>query len=201
MVGLVINDSDADPGRITRCGSLGEYRTRLLMLADPDTVDVLEQVGPIAWQDRKGKTHSHFLDHVAIKRDGRRLGFTDKPYRRVRPDFEYEISQVCAEAKRRGIIDELYLVTEYARDPIDLHNADLMRGCRDDEPEVDEIALDVILNMTAPRTMRDLVREIDRGPRGFRALVRRLHSGQLKQIKKEKITLDTSVVTGGVGDE
>ncbi|WP_157764541.1 hypothetical protein [Rhodobacter sp. CZR27] len=144
VVQMVIHDSDEDPGQISMCGSLGEYRTRLIALAEPDTVDVIEQVGPVPWTDENGKTHGHYIDQIVVKTGNRRLGLTDKPYRKVTPAFEAEIVQVDAAARKAGVIDRLHLVTEYARDPVKLYNADLFRGCRDADPEADALALEVV---------------------------------------------------------
>ena len=196
VVQMVIHDSDEDPGQISMCGSLGEYRTRLIALAEPDTIDVIEQVGPIPWTDDQDKTHHHYIDQVVVKTDGRRLGLTDKPYRKVTSDFEAEIAQVDAEARKVGAIDGLYLVTEYARDPVKLHNADLIRGCRDADPEVDALALEVVEALTGTASLQDLVGEINRGPRGFRALVRLIGSGQLRMIEEQRISQATVVMRG-----
>lgn len=197
VVQMVINDSDEDPGQITRCGSLAEYRTRTMVMAEPDTVDVVEQVGPLRWQDANGKGHDHYLDHVVHKADGRRIGLTDKPYSRVTDDFGDEIRQVGRDGRDRGVFDELYLVTEYARDPVKLANADLMRGCRDADPQVDKEALVVVSAMTSAMTMRSLTDLIGMGPRGMRALVRLIGAGHLVLRANEKITHETVVHRGG----
>lgn len=196
MVQMGINDSDGDPGQITRCGSLAEYRTRTMVLAEPDTVDVVEQV-PLRWRDAKGKAHDHFLDHVVHKADGRRIGLTDKPYKRVTDEFQEEIRQVCRDGRDRGVIDELYLVTEFARDPIKLFNAELIRGCRDADPEPDEEARIVVNEMVADATIRALVKLIGMGPRGLRALVRLIGAGDLVLLSNEKISHDALVRRAG----
>ncbi|ULB10227.1 hypothetical protein ORIO_09955 [Cereibacter azotoformans] len=196
VVQMVIHDSDEDPGQISMCGSLGEYRTRLIALAEPDTVDVIEQVGPVPWTDENGKTHGHYIDQIVVKTGNRRLGLTDKPYRRVTPAFEAEIAQVDAAARKAGVIDRLHLVTEYARDPVKLHNADLFRGCRDADPEVDALAAEVVAALDGEAPLQKLVGEINRGPRGFRALVRLLRSGQLRMVSEEKISHATRVARG-----
>jgi len=194
VVQMVIHDSDEEVGQISVCGSLGEYRTRLIALSEPDTIDVLEQVGPVPWIDGTGKPHRHYIDQVVVKVDNSRLGLTDKPYRKVTPAFEAEIAQVDAAARRMGVIDQLYLVTEYARDPVKLHNADLFRGCRDTDPEVDALAREVVETLLGETSLQDLVAEIHRGPRGFRALVRLIRSGLLRMVLEEKISHSTLVV-------
>lgn len=198
VVQMVIHDSDDDPGQISLCGSLGEYRTRLIALAEPDTVDVIEQVGPVPWTDDKGKIHGHYIDQVVVKTGDRRLGLTDKPYRKVTPAFQAEIAQVDAAGRNMGAIDGLYLVTEYARDPVALHNADLFRGCRDADPEVDALAAEVVEALDGEAPLQRLVGEINRGPRGFRALVRLIRSGRLRMVSAEKIA-QTTLVTRGEG--
>lgn len=110
VVRMVINDSDEDPGQMSVCGSLAEYRTRVMVLAEPDTVDVVEQVGPLHWRDAKNKTRDHYLDHVVHKADGRRIGLTDKPYQRVTEEFGDEIWQVSRDGRDRGVVHELCLV-------------------------------------------------------------------------------------------
>lgn len=194
VVQMVIHDTDEQPGQISMCGSIGEYRTRLIALAESDTIDVIEQVGPFPWTDEKGKQHGHYIDQIVVKNDGSRWGLTDKPYRKVTAAFEAEIAQVDAEARKRGAINRLYLVTEYARDPIKLYNADLFRGCRDADPEVDALALAVVIELAGEAPLLSLVAEINRGPRGFRALVRLIRSGMLQLVCAEKITPTTRVM-------
>lgn len=196
VVQMNLHDSDADPGQISLCGSMGEYRTRMIALAESDTIDVVEQVGPLYWTDDKEKRHEHFLDHVVFKKDGRRLGLTDKPYLRVTEEFEKEIQQVLEDGRELDVIDDLFLVTEFARDPIKLHNAELFRGCRDLEPEVDAIALTVASELVGEMSLQALVAEVNRGPRGFRALVRLIQSGVLQLKNEEKISFSTVVQKG-----
>lgn len=191
-----LHDSDADPGQISLCGSMGEYRTRMIALAECDTIDVVEQVGPFRWTDDKEKRHEHFLDHVVFKKDGRRLGLTDKPYLLVTEEFEQEIKQVLQDGRELNAIDDLFLVTEFARDPIKLHNAELFRGCRDLEPEVDNIAQTVASQIVGEVSLQALVAEINRGPRGFRALVRLIQSEVLRLSNEEKISFSTVVKKG-----
>ena len=189
-----LHDCDADPGQMSLCGSLGEYRTRVIALAEADTTDVVEQVGPFYWTDDKNQRHEHFLDHVVFKSDGRRLGLTDKPFLRVTSAFEEEIRQVYEDGRKLDVIDDLFLVTEFARNPIKLHNADLFRGCRDADPDVDIIALTVVSKLAEDMPLKTLVAEINRGPRGFRALVRLIRSGVLQLKIEEKISLETIVL-------
>lgn len=198
VVQMVIHDSDDDPGQISKCGSLNEYSTRMIALAEPDTVDVIEQVGPLHWRDQKNKSHEHYLDHLVIKEGGRRIGLTDKPTVFVTEDFQDEIVQVREDGCKKRVFDELYLVTEYARDPITLFNAELLRGCRDKEDDVDAIALTVVADLSLKATLNELVNLINRGPRGFRALVRLIGSGHLVLSKHEKISRDSVVVQGGI---
>ncbi|MFN4153494.1 MAG: hypothetical protein ACK4HF_02465 [Paracoccaceae bacterium] len=197
VVQMVICDSDEDPGQISRCGSIAEYRTRMLVSAEPDTVDVVEQVGPLRWTDKKNEGHSHYLDHVVHKADGRRLGLTDKPYSRVSDEFGDEIAQVTRDGREKGVIDEVFLVTGYARDPVKLFNAELMRGCRDADAPADAEACAVIEPLEGAATLRALTELVGMGPRGFRALVRKISSGELVLLHDEKIFHDSWVRRGG----
>lgn len=201
VVQMVIHDSDEDPGQISRCGSLGEYHTRMIALAEPDTIDVVEQVGPLYWIDSKNKRHDHFLDHVVIKADKRKLGLTDKPYRKVHKEFGDEIIQVCRDGQAKGVIDDLFLVTEYGRDPVKLFNAELMRGCRDADTMADTEARAVICAMQEASTIRNLVDLIGMGPRGFRALVRLIRAGVLTMLADEKISHESRVRLSEVCDD
>ena len=168
----------------------------MLALAEPDTIDVLEQVGPIPWADELDNVHDHFLDHVVLKADGRRIGLTDKPYAQVTKAFGEEIVQVSREGRAGGQIDHLYLVTEYGRDPVKLYNAELMRGCRDADTDADTDARAVVAEMMRDATLKELTQLIGMGPRGFRALVRLIGSGELTLLQEEKISKDTQVTRG-----
>ncbi|MEP2659264.1 MAG: hypothetical protein ABJH07_26420 [Sedimentitalea sp.] len=138
------------------------------------------------------------MDHVAYKKDGRRLDLTDKPYLRVTKEFEDEIGQVCEDGQQLDVIDDLFLVTEFARDPVKLHNAELFSGCRDADPEVDIIAQTVTYDLIAKTPIQNLVDEINRGPRGFRAVVRLIWAGVLELQNNEKITHQTVVLRAEV---
>ena len=197
---MLIGDEHGEAGFISGCGSLGEYHTRLLLLNEPDTVDVIEQVGPFPYEEA-GQAHGHYLDQLAIKADGRRLAFTDKPYSKVTPEFQAEIHQVREFGVGNGHFNDLYLVTEYARDPIALHNAALMRGCRDPDPEADKRAIEVIVQMREPASLRSLVEMMDLGPPGFRALVRQIRKGAISALVTERIGLDTMVKRMAEGSE
>jgi hypothetical protein len=189
---------DGIGSQISICGSLGEYHTRQILLSERDTVDVLEQVGPFVWHDETGKVHDHYLDHVVVKSDGSRLGLADKAYDRVTPDLEDELKQVRQAAVTGGRLNEVYLVTEYGRNPIDLYNAELFRGCRDLEPEVDEAALRIARSLGGEVPLRDLITQVGFGARGFRALVRLIARGVLQQVEQGKITADTRVTAEGL---
>jgi hypothetical protein len=200
VVQMVIHDSDEDPGRISRCGSLGEYHTRMIALAEPDTVDVVEQVGPLYWFDGKNKRHEHYLDHVVHKADNRKLGLTDKPYRKVHEEFGDEIKQVRKDGQDKKVIDDLFLVTEYGRDPVKLFNAELMRGCRDADAMADSEAMALVSEMQEASTIRDLVDLIGMGPRGFRAIVRLIRTEVLIMLADEKISNHSRVALSEVHD-
>jgi hypothetical protein len=196
VIQMVIHDSDEDPGQISKCGSMGEYHTRMIALAETDTLDVIEQVGPLHYQDGKKETREHYLDHLVLKEGGKRFGLTDKPTVYVSQDFQDEIEQVREDGRQKNLFNELYLVTEFARDPIALFNAELIRGSRDEEADVDAIALSVVADFSSKVKLEELVGQINRGPRGFRALVRLIGSGHLVLRKHEKISRDSVVVRG-----
>ncbi len=97
---------------------------------------------------------------------------------------------------RKNLFTELYLVTEFARDPISLFNAELIRGCRDEEADVDAIALTVVADVTSKVKLEELVSQVNRGLRGFRALVRLIGSGHLVLRKHDKISRESVVLRG-----
>jgi hypothetical protein len=170
----------------------------MIALAEPDTVDVVEQVGPLYWVDSKNKRHEHYLDHVVHKADKRKLGLTDKPYRKVHAEFGDEINQVCKDGQDKGVIDDLFLVTEYGRDPVKLFNAELMRGCRDADAMADAEAMALVSEMQESSTIRDLVDLIGMGPRGFRAIVRLIRTEVLIMLADEKISHESRVALAEV---
>lgn len=192
-VSSTIGDRNGVGGYLSKCGSLFEYHTRIIALAEADTIDVIEQVGPFPYVDRGNVRHSHYLDHLVVKADGRRLAISDKPYARVKDEFGEELAQVRNFGVGNGVFDGLFLATEYAHDPIDLNNAALIRGCRDVEEEVDLRAEEVVADMVGQQTMRTLTDLMDFGPQGFRALVRLIRAGRIRLLNKEKIALSSLV--------
>ncbi|UOA14971.1 hypothetical protein [Sulfitobacter dubius] len=194
VVQMVIGDCEDDFGQVSRCGSLAEYYTRMIVLAERDTVDVLEQVGPLNWIDEKGRQREHYLDHVVLKLDDRKVGLSNKPFRRVSQDFGDELAQVLQDGQAKKVIDELFLVTEYAHDPVVAYNAELMRACRDADKEADTEASTAAASIDEPTTLAQLTNIIGLGPRGFRALVRMIQAGDLIMKVEEKISHDSLVL-------
>jgi hypothetical protein len=197
VVQMMINDSEENPGQILRSASFAEYRTKMMALAERDTVDIVEQVGPLHWYDSAQKRCDHYVDAVVHKADGRKLGLSDKPYSRVTNELGDELRQVANDGYEKGVLDQLFLVTEFSRDPVKLFNAELFRGCRDADVQADDEARAVAAEIDGHITLRELVELIGMGPRGFRALVRLIYSEELVLVANTKINHDAFVRLGG----
>ena len=61
---------------------------------------------------------------------------------------------------------------------------------------MDALAHEIVEALPEEASLQDLVTDINRGPRGFRALVRLIRSGQLWMVREEKISHATLVARG-----
>jgi len=88
---------------------------------------------------------------------------------------------------------EVKIVTERDLDPVELHNAQLFHAMRAPDPEADAAAEALVAPLIGAVTLAELAARIGLGPRGLRALVRRVAQHRLRPLRHGRITPQTLV--------
>jgi hypothetical protein len=181
-----------DEGTAVDVESHLEMQVALVMLARRDVVHLETQV-PCPWVDAAGHARTHYFDFRLMLRDGSRVALIVKPAKTARTARFRETAARIAAQVTPDIADRVCVMTDRHVDPIDLHNAELLHGCRTPDPEVDAAARRMIGGLRGAARIGDLVAALDRGGRGFRAVARLLRSHDLDLVRHERITPEAHV--------
>lgn len=179
-------------GRVIRLESHLEMQIALVLLGRPDTAMLEEQV-PFAWADADGAAGTHFFDFRLTRDDGHVVAISVKPAPYLHKNGFLDEMRVIAAQVTADFADEVRVMTERDLDPVELHNAQLFHGLRHPDPEADAAAAAVTAPLVGAVALSELAERIGLGPRGFRALVRRIAAGALRCLAHERITPDTLV--------
>jgi hypothetical protein len=181
-----------DEGEVADVQSHTEMLTALVALARRDVVRLENQV-EFKWTDVDGSRHTHFFDFRVTLRDGRRIALMVKwSTEAQKPKFKRKTARIASQVTS-AFADEVVVVTELDLDPIEVHNAELIHAVRVPDPDVDAAARRAIQTMVGAARIGDLVTEIGREGRAFRAVVRLIRSHDLQLVGHERITYDTLV--------
>lgn len=169
-----------------------EANGMLVLVARPDTAELIEQV-LFVWLDENGDPRDHFIDLVAIRKDGSVCGYAVRPVARVSQNYLLKLARVKEQAIGQGFLDDFRLFTEEDVCPVELFNAKLFHSVRRPDCFGDPVAQHVVQSMKGVVTVRELVAETGLEGMGFRAIVRRIRSGHLQMLGYEYITNKTKV--------
>ena len=195
FTGHLIAD-DGDHGRVVVVESHLEMLWAVYLLSLPCVATIVEQVA-FNWVDTVDKNHQKFFDFVVVLHSGERLACEVKPsVRLVSGQVEAELAQIAAQMTP-DFADGVRLLTEKGLDPISTYNAEMFMGMREDDPDVDVVALLVIRELRGAASMAELTEVIGYGARGFRALVRLIMHQILRIERHERIKPETMVSVWG----
>jgi hypothetical protein len=181
-----------DEGAVMDVESHTEMLVALVMLARRDVV-LLENQVSFPWFDSDGSERLHRFDFRVTLRDGRRIALMVKwSTEAQKPKFKGKAARIASQVTS-AFADEVVVVTELDLDPIEVHNAELIHAVRVPEPDVDAAARRAIQTLVGAARIGDLVTEIGREGRAFRAVVRLIRSHDLQLVDHERITYDTLV--------
>jgi hypothetical protein len=175
------------PGRVLQTDSHLELKVALVLAARRD-VDTIEEQVAFPWRDRAGKDHTHFFDFRVTLVTGRRVAITVKAAAVVAKGRFLPTFRPIAQAVTPAFADEVRLMTDRDLDPVDLANATLFHAYRVPDPEADAAAAQATEGLVGAARLHDLTEATGLGSRGYRALVRRVHHGQLVQLTRERIS-------------
>lgn len=135
-----------DEGTTVDVESHLEMQVALVMLARRDVVHLETQV-PCQYVDARGRMQWHFCDFRVGLRDGTRVVLLVKPAEKAqRPAFRDIVARIAAQFTP-DFADRVCVMTDRHLDPVDVHNAELLHGCRAPDPEVDAAARRLVRNI------------------------------------------------------
>ena len=180
------------PGRVLQVESHLERQVALVWLARPDTAELEEQV-PFAWREAAGRPKTHFFDFRVTRIDGTAVALAVKPVADLHRNGFLDGMRRIAAHVTDAFAEEVRVITEHDIDPVALHNAELFNALRAPDPEADAAAEAATATLVGAATLSDLAARIGLGPRGLRALVRRVAQHRLRPLRHERITPQTLV--------
>ena len=179
-------------GRVLQTENHLEMQVALVLLARPGT-EMLEEQVAFCWIDETGCRHTHYFDFRFTSADGDVAAISVKPAKDLHKNgFFDEMSRIAAQVTP-DFADAVRVMTERDLDRVELHNAELFHGMRHPDPEADEAAAAVIAPLLGAVSLAELTSRIGLGPRGLRALIRRIAAGELRCLARERITPQTRV--------
>lgn len=168
--------------RVVRCEGGLEFKTLLVLVADPRVVNVWEQVG-VAFRDDAGALRHHFFDFLLQHEDGRKIAIAVRPEQRARR-LEHTLRAVAAQWG--DFADGYTIVHTVPRDRA--HNAALIHAVRRDEDRsVDDVVRGIAATLHGRIRIEDLVAISERGAQAFRAIARLIGEGELELAGSPRI--------------
>jgi hypothetical protein len=188
---LVVGDVDGE-GQVFEVESHLEMQAALILISRLDIVDIRTQVA-FEWVDDDGVVHVHYFDFIAYHRDGTRTAIMVKPRCRLESErFLDEAHRVAAQVTP-DFAEAVTIFTDEDVDPVELHNAELMHGMRERDPEADAAMRRLLPSVRGDVRIEDLVALSGLGARAFRAVVRLIAAGALRPCAFERIGYDARV--------
>ncbi|WP_199258261.1 hypothetical protein [Paracoccus binzhouensis] len=190
---IVTGDAEGhSAGRLVMVESHLEFCWCLVLLARSATTDLREQAA-FDWQDRDGEVHTHYFDFLVTERDGKRIAYAVRPALRTGGRFGATMPRIAHQARQRGFVHDVRLLTDDDLDQVDLFNGKLMHGMRQPQPDADIAAERMISEMTGIAVIEDLVRRIGMGADGYRAVVRLIRRQRLRLLDHVRIDYQAAV--------
>ncbi len=176
-----------------------EFKCALTLDADPNIVEIREQVR-FDWPQNQ-RLRTHYFDFVVQMRSGQRVALIVKPAKRARTEkFLTETRAIAQHVVNTNFAHEVRVFTDECLDSTTWRNAQLFRNVREKDPDADAAAIAAIGDHIGVVALDELVGRINLGSRGFRALVRLTAAGHLVCVDHEEISPST-LVRGGVSND
>lgn len=155
-----------------------ERRNLIALLADPDVVELREQV-KVVYVDRYGDRRTHCLDLLVILRDGTRRARSVKRAGRGAAHAE-EFSQVAAGAENLDA-DEFVILTDHDVTDAELCNAQqVLASGREHDAVAQRAVREACGRLPARVTLREVAVASGLSKRGYRAALVLFKTGELK---------------------
>lgn len=180
------------PGRRLGHESHIEAKASMILAARRETLCLVEQFR-IIWTHETGKVLRHFVDFVQIKVNGQHVGFAVRPTAQVSDDYLLKLAHIKEQALKAGLLSDFLLFTETDICPVELSNASQFHAVRRPDPFGDQVASEVVRNMSGVATIGQLADATGLDGMGFRAVVRLIRSGKLEMVRHEVISRGSQV--------
>lgn len=188
-------------GRRIGFQSMIEMHTALVLLAQRNVVDLVDQPPPITHRTRDGIRHRHTFDFLATLDDGQRIAFECKAQWRAERDDLDGFYRSLADQVPWRFAHRIKIVTEASFSHAQIHDATLLYDCRRDPPgEIDAAVRTTAGGIFGGVPVAKLVAWVGGGDEGaaFRAIVRAVGSGILVKLSTGPFDLATVVGPGEV---
>ncbi|MCQ0090248.1 TnsA endonuclease N-terminal domain-containing protein [Roseovarius sp. M141] len=176
-----------------------EFGTGLVILAQPDLVDLHEQAFTIQFIDPSGRKRNHTIDFLATFADGRKVAVVVKNTAEARKQrFQDNFARITA-AIPRHLADEVILVTDRSFSSTQLRNASKLHHFRMfPDPEADEVLTAALRGLSKPTTILEIGLITGLAGRAYRAAFRLIFAGIAHTTETGVISPRSNLFAGGV---
>lgn len=175
--------------------------TALVLLAQRNVVDLVDQPSPITYRTRDGIQHRHTFDFLATLDNGQRIAIECKAQWRADRDDLDGFYRSLADQVPCTFAHRIRIVTEASFSHAQIQDATLLYDCRRDPDDAFDAAVRAMAGgLFGSVPVAKLVDRIGRGDDGaaFRAIVRAVGSGILTKLSTSPFDRATLVGPGEV---
>ncbi|WP_299047758.1 TnsA endonuclease N-terminal domain-containing protein [uncultured Tateyamaria sp.] len=168
-----------------------------LILSKGNVFDIWEQPPAMPYVDKNGKRAQHFFDFLVTWTDGSKTAWAVKPLELVqRRNFDREVALIASQTPK-PFANEVRLFTDAGFQRHDAVNAARFQQLsKTDDPVADAAVASEIAKLDGTITVEQLVKRTAMAGRAYRAVVRAVFRGDLRQIRVGLIDYPTLVKRG-----
>lgn len=168
-----------------------------LILSRGNVFDIWEQPPAMSYVDENGKPTEHFFDFLVTWTDGSKTAWAVKPLELVqRRNFDREVALIASQTPT-SFANEVRLFTDAGFQRYDAVNAArFQQFSKTADPVADAVVAAEIAKLDGTITVEQLVKRAAMAGRAYRAVVRAVFRGDLRQIKGGLIDYPTLVKRG-----
>ncbi|MFS4439630.1 restriction endonuclease [Paracoccaceae bacterium GXU_MW_L88] len=189
--------AEAHP-RYMFCESKLEQRALYLLLARPETLNIVEQPAPVAYTRADGRKRNHVFDFLLTQRCGHRIAIEVKPWAIAeRTDLRQELQLVRA-AMPLSFAHEIVLITDRSFTRAAAQNAERLHAFRRTaDPEADATITALLADLTTQTKIAELALQSGLEGRGFRAVFRAIYAGRARTLTPGAILPSSTIIAEG----
>lgn len=168
-----------------------------LILSQGNVYDIWEQPPAVRYIKENGKSAQHYFDFLITWMDGSKTAWAVKPFELVqRRKFEQEIALIASQTLK-SFANEVRLFTDAGFQRYDAVNAArFQQFSKSPDPVADDAVAEQISVLEGSTTIACIVEQTGMSGRAYRAVVRAVFRGDLRQVKGGLIDYPTLVKRG-----